>query len=99
MVLDTGVPGNGAAAEMENVPDYYFGGVHIFNHHCADFRYGFEHSPIVLDKILTSALVVGALTWGLMPWFSRYIFRKWLYKDLTPRRARGKGSGFGSTAF
>ncbi len=40
-----------------------------------------EHSPFLLGNILTSALVVGALTWGLMPWFSRYIFRKWLYKD------------------
>jgi hypothetical protein len=34
-----------------------------------------------LLNILTSALVVGALTWAVMPWFSRYIFRKWLYKE------------------
>jgi antibiotic biosynthesis monooxygenase (ABM) superfamily enzyme len=33
-----------------------------------------------LINILTSMLVVGSLTWFLMPWFSRYVFRKWLYK-------------------
>jgi antibiotic biosynthesis monooxygenase (ABM) superfamily enzyme len=38
-------------------------------------------SNFYLGNILTSLLVVGSLTWGLMPWFSRYIFRKWLYKD------------------
>jgi len=25
-------------------------------------------------------LLVGILTWAVMPVFSRYIFRKWLYK-------------------
>ena len=33
-----------------------------------------------LLNILTSALVVGSLTWVVMPWLSRYVFRKWLYK-------------------
>ena len=33
-----------------------------------------------LLNILTSALVVGSLTWAMMPWFSRYVFRKWLFK-------------------
>jgi antibiotic biosynthesis monooxygenase (ABM) superfamily enzyme len=33
-----------------------------------------------VGNILTSLLVVGSLTWGLMPLFSRYVFRKWLYK-------------------
>jgi antibiotic biosynthesis monooxygenase (ABM) superfamily enzyme len=33
-----------------------------------------------LLNILTSALVVGSLTWAVMPWLSRYVFRKWLYK-------------------
>jgi antibiotic biosynthesis monooxygenase (ABM) superfamily enzyme len=32
------------------------------------------------ENILTSALVVGSLTWVVMPWFSRHVFRKWLYK-------------------
>jgi antibiotic biosynthesis monooxygenase (ABM) superfamily enzyme len=41
----------------------------------------FEDWPFVIGNILTSALVVGALTWGLMPVFSRYVFRKWLYRD------------------
>ena len=33
-----------------------------------------------IENILTSALVVGSLTWAVMPWFSRHVFRKWLYK-------------------
>ena len=31
-------------------------------------------------NILTSALLVGILTWAVMPWLSRYVFRKWLYR-------------------
>jgi uncharacterized protein len=34
-----------------------------------------------LENILTSALVVGSLTWAVMPWLSRFVFRKWLYKN------------------
>jgi uncharacterized protein len=41
----------------------------------------FEHWHFLLSNILASTLVVGSLTWGLMPLFSRYIFRKWLYRD------------------
>ena len=33
-----------------------------------------------LVNILTTVLLVGILTWAVMPWFSRYVFRKWLYK-------------------
>lgn len=40
-----------------------------------------EDWPFLLGNILSSMLVVGSLTWGLMPWLSRYIFRKWLYRD------------------
>jgi antibiotic biosynthesis monooxygenase (ABM) superfamily enzyme len=35
--------------------------------------------PLPLGNILTSVLVVAVLTWGIMPFFSRYIFQKWLY--------------------
>ena len=40
-----------------------------------------ENWPFLLGNILSSMLVVGSLTWGLMPLFSRYVFRKWLYRD------------------
>ncbi len=33
-----------------------------------------------LLNIVTVALLVSTLTWALMPWFSRYVFRKWLYR-------------------
>jgi antibiotic biosynthesis monooxygenase (ABM) superfamily enzyme len=33
-----------------------------------------------LENLLISALVVGSLTWAVMPWLSRYVFRKWLFK-------------------
>jgi antibiotic biosynthesis monooxygenase (ABM) superfamily enzyme len=39
-----------------------------------------EDWPFLVGNILSSLLVVGSLTWGLMPWFSRYVFRKWLYR-------------------
>lgn len=31
-------------------------------------------------NVLTTVLLVGILTWAVMPWLSRYVFRKWLYK-------------------
>ncbi|MGD0794142.1 MAG: hypothetical protein ABR958_00910 [Dehalococcoidales bacterium] len=40
-----------------------------------------ENWPFLLGNILSSILVVGSLTWGLMPLLSRYVFRKWLYRD------------------
>jgi antibiotic biosynthesis monooxygenase (ABM) superfamily enzyme len=40
-----------------------------------------ENWPFLLGNILSSILVVGSLTWGLMPWFSRYVFRRWLYRE------------------
>jgi antibiotic biosynthesis monooxygenase (ABM) superfamily enzyme len=40
----------------------------------------FKDANFYLLNILTSLLVVGILTYALMPWFSRYVFRKWLYK-------------------
>jgi uncharacterized protein len=33
-----------------------------------------------IENILVSALVVAALTWAVMPFLTRVIFRKWLYK-------------------
>ena len=33
-----------------------------------------------VETIVVSLVVVGSLTWLVMPIFSRYIFRKWLYK-------------------
>jgi len=40
----------------------------------------FEGANFFLLNILTTVLLVGILTWAAMPWFSRYVFRKWLYK-------------------
>lgn len=40
----------------------------------------FEGVNFFLLNILTSLLVVGSLTYFLMPWLSRYVFRKWLYR-------------------
>ncbi|MCJ7604919.1 MAG: hypothetical protein MUO19_02660 [Dehalococcoidales bacterium] len=33
-----------------------------------------------VENILVSVLVVGALTWAVMPFLTRVIFRKWLYR-------------------
>ncbi len=33
-----------------------------------------------VESILVSGLLVGVLTWAVMPLLSRYVFRKWLYK-------------------
>jgi uncharacterized protein len=33
-----------------------------------------------VENILVSALVVAALTWAVMPFLTRLIFRKWLYR-------------------
>ena len=40
----------------------------------------FEGANFYLLNILTTALLVGILTWAVMPWLSRYVFRKWLYR-------------------
>jgi antibiotic biosynthesis monooxygenase (ABM) superfamily enzyme len=40
----------------------------------------FKGANFYLLNILTVFLLVGVLTWAVMPWFSRYIFRKWLYR-------------------
>ena len=40
----------------------------------------FEGANFFLLNILTTVLLVGILTWAVMPWFSRYVFRKWLYR-------------------
>ncbi|MBN1176699.1 MAG: hypothetical protein JXA51_03355 [Dehalococcoidales bacterium] len=40
----------------------------------------FEGANFYLLNILTTVLLVGILTWAVMPWLSRYVFRKWLYK-------------------
>ncbi len=34
-----------------------------------------------LFNIVVGILVVSSLTWGIMPVFSRYIFKKWLYRN------------------
>ena len=39
-----------------------------------------EGMNFFLVNILTTVLLVGILTWAVMPWFSRYVFRKWLYR-------------------
>lgn len=33
-----------------------------------------------LESVLVAGLLVVILTWAVMPWLSRYVFRKWLYK-------------------
>jgi len=40
----------------------------------------FKGANFYLLNILTTVLLVGVLTWAVMPWFSRYVFRKWLYR-------------------
>ncbi len=40
----------------------------------------FEGASFYLLNILVSALLVGILTYAVMPWFSRCVFRKWLYR-------------------
>jgi antibiotic biosynthesis monooxygenase (ABM) superfamily enzyme len=40
----------------------------------------FEDLNFYLINILTSILVVGILTYAVMPFLSRYVFRKWLYR-------------------
>ena len=40
----------------------------------------FKAANFYLLNILISGLLVGILTWVVVPWFSRYIFRKWLYR-------------------
>lgn len=40
----------------------------------------FEGVNFYLSNIVVSALLVAVLTWAVMPLFSRYIFRKWLYR-------------------
>jgi antibiotic biosynthesis monooxygenase (ABM) superfamily enzyme len=40
----------------------------------------FKEANFFLLNVLTTVLLVGILTWAVMPLFSRYIFRKWLYR-------------------
>jgi antibiotic biosynthesis monooxygenase (ABM) superfamily enzyme len=40
----------------------------------------FKDVNFYLLNILTSILLVGILTYAVMPFLSRYVFRKWLYK-------------------
>jgi antibiotic biosynthesis monooxygenase (ABM) superfamily enzyme len=40
----------------------------------------FKSANFYLLNILTVVLLVGILTWAIMPFFSRYVFRWWLYK-------------------
>ncbi len=41
----------------------------------------FKGVNFYLLNILTVVLLVGILTWVVMPLFSRYVFRKWLYRE------------------
>lgn len=41
---------------------------------------GYLKLNFYLESILVAALLVGILTWAVMPVLSRYVFRKWLYK-------------------
>ena len=43
-----------------------------------------EPDTVTIDRtfsIIISVLLVGILTWFVMPFFSRYIFRKFLYRQ------------------
>jgi antibiotic biosynthesis monooxygenase (ABM) superfamily enzyme len=40
----------------------------------------FKGANFYLLNILTVVLLVGIMTYAVMPWFSRYVFRKWLYR-------------------
>ena len=40
----------------------------------------FKDTNFYLESILVSVLLVVILTWAVMPWLSRYVFRKWLYR-------------------
>jgi antibiotic biosynthesis monooxygenase (ABM) superfamily enzyme len=40
----------------------------------------FESFNFYAESIMVAALLVGILTWAVMPLLSRYVFRKWLYK-------------------
>lgn len=40
----------------------------------------FKNANFYLVNILTSAILVSILTWAVMPWFSRHVFRRWLYR-------------------
>ena len=40
----------------------------------------FENVNFYVVNILTSLLLVGILTYAVMPWLSRYVLRRWLYR-------------------
>jgi len=33
-----------------------------------------------LENLIVSAVIVGLLTWAVMPFLSRVVFQKWLYR-------------------
>jgi antibiotic biosynthesis monooxygenase (ABM) superfamily enzyme len=41
----------------------------------------FKDLNFYVESIIISALLVGILTWAVMPLFSRYVFRKFLYRQ------------------
>ena len=43
-------------------------------------EYFFESAPFPLLNILTCVLLVGIMTYAVMPWFSRHVFRRWLHR-------------------
>ncbi len=40
----------------------------------------FKDLNFYVEGLLVAALLVGLLTWAVMPFLSRHVFRKWLYK-------------------
>jgi antibiotic biosynthesis monooxygenase (ABM) superfamily enzyme len=36
-----------------------------------------------LANVVTTVLLVAILTWAVMPFFSRHVFRKWLYRQMS----------------
>jgi antibiotic biosynthesis monooxygenase (ABM) superfamily enzyme len=40
-----------------------------------------ENVNFYVVNIVIAALLVGILTWAVMPFFSRYLFRKWLWRE------------------
>jgi antibiotic biosynthesis monooxygenase (ABM) superfamily enzyme len=41
---------------------------------------GYLNLNFYVESILVAGLLVGILTWAVMPVLSRYVFRKWLYR-------------------
>jgi uncharacterized protein len=59
-----------------------FGAVYLLTSIIVPLQQRFIQSwPFAVENILTCVLLVGILTWAVMPWLSRRVFRKWLYRE------------------